>query len=188
MHAQSLNHVWLFATPWTVNWQAPMSTGFSRQEYCSGLPFPPPGESSQHRDRTGVTYVHRQTLPLVLPKKFRMPWGATPPSKKKGSWRTDIIPENEKISNRKKKNQKSPLKSLFLFLKCPLLLSLIPIIWKIICLLLWYIFTKNSLVFLLGLYWVQHLSEENLHIYDSEFSHSWKCFFLYLFRPSSVIL
>ena len=31
-------------TPWTVAHQAPLSMGFSRQEYWSGLPFPPPGE------------------------------------------------------------------------------------------------------------------------------------------------
>ena len=35
--------VQLFATPWTVTQQAPLSMGFSRQEYCSGLPFPSPG-------------------------------------------------------------------------------------------------------------------------------------------------
>ena len=34
--------VWLFASPWTVAHQAPLSMGFSRQEYWSGLPFPPP--------------------------------------------------------------------------------------------------------------------------------------------------
>ena len=32
------------ATPWTVACQAPLSMGFSRQEYYSGLPFPPPGD------------------------------------------------------------------------------------------------------------------------------------------------
>ena len=31
------------ATPWTVTHQAPLSMEFSRQEYCSGLPFSPPG-------------------------------------------------------------------------------------------------------------------------------------------------
>ena len=31
------------ATPWTVGCQAPLSMGFSRQEYWSGLPFPSPG-------------------------------------------------------------------------------------------------------------------------------------------------
>ena len=32
------------ATPWTVARQAPLSMGFSRQEYWSGLPFPSPGD------------------------------------------------------------------------------------------------------------------------------------------------
>ena len=36
------SHFWLFATPWTVVHQAPQSFEFSRQEYWSGLPFPPP--------------------------------------------------------------------------------------------------------------------------------------------------
>ena len=34
----------LFVTPWTIVHQAPLSMGFSRQEYWSGLPFPPPGD------------------------------------------------------------------------------------------------------------------------------------------------
>ena len=33
-----------FATPWTVARQAPRSMGFSRQDYWSGLPCPPPGD------------------------------------------------------------------------------------------------------------------------------------------------
>ena len=37
-----LSYVGLFATPWTVAYQAPLSMGFSRQEYWSGLPFSPP--------------------------------------------------------------------------------------------------------------------------------------------------
>ena len=32
-----------FVALWTVAWQAPLSMGFSRQEYWSGLPFPSPG-------------------------------------------------------------------------------------------------------------------------------------------------
>ena len=36
----SLSHVRLFATPWTVAYQAPWSMGFSRHEYWSGLPLP----------------------------------------------------------------------------------------------------------------------------------------------------
>ena len=34
----------LFATPWTVARQAPLSMGFSRQEYWNRLPFPSPGD------------------------------------------------------------------------------------------------------------------------------------------------
>ena len=39
---KSISRIWLFATPWTVARQAPLSMGFSRQEYWSGLPFPFP--------------------------------------------------------------------------------------------------------------------------------------------------
>ena len=37
---KSLSHVQLFVTPWTVAYQAPLSLGFSGQEYWSGVPFP----------------------------------------------------------------------------------------------------------------------------------------------------
>ena len=42
--AQSLSHVQLFVTPWTVARQALLSMGFSRQQYWSGLPRPSPGD------------------------------------------------------------------------------------------------------------------------------------------------
>ena len=41
--ACSVSRVQIFATPWTVAHQAPLSMGFSRQEYWSGLPCSPPG-------------------------------------------------------------------------------------------------------------------------------------------------
>ena len=41
---QSFSHVRLLAIPWTVACQAPLSMTFFRQEYRSGLPFPPPGD------------------------------------------------------------------------------------------------------------------------------------------------
>ena len=44
MYAQSLSHVQLFVALWTVAYQAPLSIEFSRQEYWSGLLFPPPGD------------------------------------------------------------------------------------------------------------------------------------------------
>ena len=51
------SHVWLFATPWTVAHQAPLSKGFSRQEYWSGLPCPPPGDFPDPGIKFVSTYV-----------------------------------------------------------------------------------------------------------------------------------
>ena len=39
---KSLSRAWLLVTPWTAAYQAPLSLGFSRQEYWSGLPLPLP--------------------------------------------------------------------------------------------------------------------------------------------------
>ena len=45
MHACfRFSHVQLFVTLWTMACQAPLSMGFSRQEYCSGLLWPPLGD------------------------------------------------------------------------------------------------------------------------------------------------
>ena len=44
MCAQSLNHVQFFVALWTAPRQAPVPMEFSRQEYSSELPFPPPGD------------------------------------------------------------------------------------------------------------------------------------------------
>ena len=41
---QPLSRVQLFATPWTLACQAPLSMGFPKEEYWSGLPLPPPGD------------------------------------------------------------------------------------------------------------------------------------------------
>ena len=45
-----LSHVQLFVTPWTVARQAPLSMGYFKQEYWSGLPFPPPGNLPNPRN------------------------------------------------------------------------------------------------------------------------------------------
>ena len=50
-------HVQLFATPWTVARQAPLSMGFSRQEYWSGLPCPSLGDLPNPRDCTGISSI-----------------------------------------------------------------------------------------------------------------------------------
>jgi len=44
VHAHSLSRLQLFATPWIVAHQSPLSMEFPRQEFWSGLPFPPPGD------------------------------------------------------------------------------------------------------------------------------------------------
>ena len=43
IHDQLFNHVWLSVTLWTIAHQAPLPMGFPRQEYWTGLLFPPPG-------------------------------------------------------------------------------------------------------------------------------------------------
>ena len=51
MHAQLLSRALLLATSWTVARQAPLSMGFSRQEYWSGLPFLPPRDLPNPRTK-----------------------------------------------------------------------------------------------------------------------------------------
>ena len=43
---KSLSHVWLLVTLWTAAYQAPLSMGFSRQEFRSGVPLPSPKDKS----------------------------------------------------------------------------------------------------------------------------------------------
>ena len=59
---QSLSRVWLFAIPWTVAHQAPLSMGFSRQEYWNGLQFPSPGDPNP-RDQNWVSDFAADSLP-----------------------------------------------------------------------------------------------------------------------------
>ena len=91
---KSLSRVRLFATPWTVAYQAPTSMGFPRQEYWSGLPLPSPRWSLL----TGKFFIFRiqkcselfctdlrqwQPTPVLLPGKSHgqrnlvgySPWG-----------------------------------------------------------------------------------------------------------------
>ena len=58
---KSLSHARLFATLWTVAYQAPLSMGFSRQGYWSGLPLPSPGIFPTQGSNPGVLHC-RQTL------------------------------------------------------------------------------------------------------------------------------
>ena len=64
-----LSHVWLFMTLWTVAHQAPLSLGFSGQEYWSGLPSPSPGDFPNPGIEPGSPALQADSLPSKLPGK-----------------------------------------------------------------------------------------------------------------------
>ena len=66
---KSLSCVWLFAAPWTVAYQAPLSKEFSRQENWSGLPFSSPGELSDPGIEPGSLALQADALPSEPPGK-----------------------------------------------------------------------------------------------------------------------
>ena len=61
------------ATPWPVARQAPLSVGFSRQEYWSGVPCPPPGDlpnlGIKPASLTSLLHWQPGSLPLASPGK-----------------------------------------------------------------------------------------------------------------------
>ena len=68
LHAQLISHVQVFATPWTVARQAPLS----RQEYCSGLPFPPPGDLPDPGIEPAIPALAGGFFTTVPPRKLRI--------------------------------------------------------------------------------------------------------------------
>ena len=58
-----------FATLWTVARQAPLSMGFPRQEYWSGLPFPSPGDLPNPGIEPGSPTLQADALPSEPPEK-----------------------------------------------------------------------------------------------------------------------
>ena len=65
---KSLSHVRLFATPWTVAYQAPQSMEFSRQESWSGLAFPSPGDLPNPGIEPGSPTLQADALPSEPPQ------------------------------------------------------------------------------------------------------------------------
>ena len=104
--ARSLNHVQLFATPWTVVLQLPLSLRFSKQQSWSRLPFPPPGDMlrAQHRPRprVAVTNFPEQlvTPPTPPPRPFPCPVSTAVTC---SSILDFVIPKNESIKIRSSK-------------------------------------------------------------------------------------
>ena len=66
---KSLSRVQLFATPWTVAYEASLSMGFSRQEYWSGLPFPSPGDLPDPGIEPGSPTLEAEALTSEPPGK-----------------------------------------------------------------------------------------------------------------------
>ena len=64
-----LSRVQLFVGSWTVACQAPLSMEFSRQEYWSGLPFPPPGDLPDPGIEPGAPALQVASLPFEPPGK-----------------------------------------------------------------------------------------------------------------------
>ena len=62
-----LSRVQFFATPWTIAYQAPQSTEFSRQAYWSGLSFPSPGDPTSPGIEPGSPALQADALPSEPP-------------------------------------------------------------------------------------------------------------------------
>ena len=73
--AKLLSCVRLFATPWTVACLAPLSLEFSRQEYWSGFPFPPPGIFPTQGPSPGLPHGRRILYCPSYPSDGK--WGIT---------------------------------------------------------------------------------------------------------------
>ena len=82
------SHVQLFATLWTVAHHTPLSMGFSRQEYCSGLPCSPPGDLPD----PGIEPLPLTLVPLGKPQNHKADH-----SYSRGFWRFQTCPSPSPI-------------------------------------------------------------------------------------------
>ena len=76
--SQSLSHVQLFAIPWTVAHQAPLSMEFFRQEYWSGQPLSFPGDLSNPGIDAGSPAMQADSVPSEPPGKPLSSWKNIP--------------------------------------------------------------------------------------------------------------
>ena len=63
-----------FLTPWTIDCQAPLPTGFSRQEYSNGLPFPSPGDLPDPGIESRSPALQADSLPSEPQGKLILEW------------------------------------------------------------------------------------------------------------------
>ena len=59
---KSLSRVWLLATPWTAAYQAPLSMGFSRQEYWSGVPYTKSYQMQMADTQASITFMYKKDI------------------------------------------------------------------------------------------------------------------------------
>jgi len=71
----ALSCVQFLAATWTVVHQAPLSMGFSRQEYWSGLPCPPPGDLPPPRDQTCFSFMAGGFFTIWATREAQEYWG-----------------------------------------------------------------------------------------------------------------
>ena len=71
LESESLSRVQLYAIPWTIVCQAPLSMEFSRQEYWGGFPFPSPGDVPN--TRLNPYLLHWQLGSVLLSHKGSPP-------------------------------------------------------------------------------------------------------------------
>ena len=81
--------VWLFVTLWRVAHQAPLSMGFSRQEYWSGLPCPPPGDLPDPGIKLLIKHIHTLRVWRVYALEKTLVLGKIEGKRRKGSRRWD---------------------------------------------------------------------------------------------------
>ena len=86
---KSLSRVWLFVTPWAVAYQAPLSMGFPRQEYWSGLPLPSPRQHIK-KQRHYIAYKGPSSQSYVFSSSRVWMWELDY-KKKAEPWRTDAF-------------------------------------------------------------------------------------------------
>ena len=139
---KSLSHVQLFATPWTVAYQALPSMGFSRQEYWSGLPFPSPGYLLRRHSNTVLSQSLCGLWVLVHTRYVWALWASlvgmgfdfkcdfTPPTILLGlllcPWMWDI--SSKSLQHR---TATVPLPTILLRLLCPWMWGIIPDTYQI---------------------------------------------------------
>ena len=74
--AKSLSRIQLFSTPWTAAYQAPLSMGFSRQEYWSGVPLPSPLRTLviEFRAQTNPIWMHLNLINYIFRDHIFKQW------------------------------------------------------------------------------------------------------------------